>query len=69
MSTLEMLVREAEETPEPILEEVLDFLRFLKAKTPTIITETALLSEAALAQEWLRPEEDEAWAYLSEGTS
>jgi uncharacterized protein YqcC (DUF446 family) len=25
---------------------------------------TALLSEAALAVDWLRPEEDEAWAYL-----
>jgi len=24
----------------------------------------ALLSEAALAVDWLRPEEDEAWAYL-----
>ena len=28
------------------------------------VTETALLSEAALAEDWNRPEEDEAWAYL-----
>lgn len=28
------------------------------------LLETALLSEAALAEDWLRPEEDEAWAYL-----
>jgi hypothetical protein len=26
--------------------------------------ETALLADAALAEDWLRPEEDEAWAYL-----
>ena len=32
---------------------------------PTIpILETALLSEAALAEDWERPEEDEAWSYL-----
>lgn len=27
-------------------------------------TETALLSEAALAEDWNRPEEDEAWSHL-----
>ncbi len=27
-------------------------------------SETTLLSEAALAEDWLRPEEDEAWSYL-----
>lgn len=26
--------------------------------------ETALLSEQALAEDWLKPEEDEAWAHL-----
>jgi len=27
-------------------------------------SETALLSEDALAEDWLRPEEDEAWQHL-----
>ena len=27
-------------------------------------SETALLSEAALAEDWNRPEEDEAWSHL-----
>lgn len=27
-------------------------------------SEAALLSEAALAQDWNRPEEDEAWSHL-----
>jgi hypothetical protein len=28
--------------------------------------DNALLSEPALAQEWQRPEEDEAWSHLSQ---
>jgi hypothetical protein len=28
------------------------------------VAETALLSEAALAEDWNRPEEDEAWSHL-----
>jgi hypothetical protein len=32
------------------------------------VAETALLSEAALAEDWLRPEEDEAWSYLQRAT-
>lgn len=31
------------------------------------IAETALLSEAALAEDWNRPEEDKAWAHLQSG--
>jgi hypothetical protein len=34
---------------------------------PAKIAETALLSEAALAEDWNRPEEDEAWAHLQPG--
>jgi hypothetical protein len=29
-----------------------------------VVDETALLSEATLAVDWNRPEEDAAWAYL-----
>jgi len=29
-----------------------------------VIAETALLSEAALSEDWNRPEEDEAWSHL-----
>ncbi|MBL1136736.1 MAG: hypothetical protein HND46_15630 [Chloroflexi bacterium] len=32
-------------------------------ETP-LIEEITLLSEAALAEDWNRPEEDEAWSYL-----
>jgi hypothetical protein len=33
------------------------------------IAETALLSEAALAEDWLRPEEEAAWSYLKPAMS
>jgi hypothetical protein len=32
------------------------------------VTETALLSESALAEDWNRPEEDAAWAHLQSAT-
>lgn len=32
MNTKDLLIQELEQVPEPILDEVLDFLRFLKAK-------------------------------------
>jgi hypothetical protein len=34
---------------------------------PVKIAETALLSEVALAEDWNRPEEEEAWAHLQPG--
>ena len=33
------------------------------------VSETALLSEAALAEDWNRPEEDAAWSHLQPGRS
>ena len=31
-----------------------------------VVSESPLLSETALAQDWNRPEEDEAWAHLQQ---
>ena len=36
---------------------------------PPSVSDAALLSEAALAQDWDRPEEDAAWAHLQPGKS
>ncbi len=36
----------------------------LEEKPAAAVSETALLSEAALAEDWNRTEEDEAWSYL-----
>ena len=36
-----------------------------KLRPHTVVNEEALLSEAALAEDWTRPEEDEAWRFLN----
>ena len=36
----------------------------LEDKLPFPVSETSLLSEPALAEDWNRPEEDEAWLHL-----
>lgn len=38
----------------------------LDEQPAALVSETALLSETALAQDWNRPEEDEAWAHLQQ---
>ncbi len=62
--TKEILEKETEGLPQPMLEEVVDFVRFLKAKAVQDRLETALLSQAVLERDWLRPEEDDAWRDL-----
>jgi hypothetical protein len=64
MTTKELLIREIDQTPGPVLEEVLDFLHFLKARSGKESRNTALASESSLRKDWLRPEEDEAWQDL-----
>ena len=36
----------------------------LEEEPATGVSETALLSEQSLAEDWNRPEEDEAWSHL-----
>jgi len=60
----ELLINELEHTPEYLLDEVLDFLHFLKSKNTQEKLGTAIISESTLKKDWLRPEEDEAWKDL-----
>ncbi|MEG4531052.1 MULTISPECIES: hypothetical protein [Microcoleus] len=64
MSAKELLLQEMENIPEFILEEVWDFLLFLKNKYQKDQLENSLLSESSLQKDWLRAEEDEAWQHL-----
>lgn len=64
MSARELLLKELEEAPDPLLYELLDFARFLKTKGMLEQRETALQSQTSLQKDWLRPEEDEAWQNL-----
>ena len=64
MDRKEMLIREVENLPTAFLQEVLDFVQFLKQKENQEPLETPLSSESALRKDWLRPEEDKAWQGL-----
>ncbi|NEP79284.1 MAG: DUF2281 domain-containing protein [Okeania sp. SIO3C4] len=64
MKTKELLIKEVENTPDFILQEVWDFLQFLKAKYQQEQLEVSLLSESSLQKDWLQSEEDEAWQDL-----
>jgi len=64
MSKKELLLKEIEEVSEPILDEVIDFIQFLKTKTIQENLSITIASESTLRRDWLRPEEDEAWQGL-----
>ncbi len=63
MDKVAVLLKELQEAPEPLLDKVLDFVKFLKHKR-AVHSETALLSEAALAKDWSSLEEEQAWQDL-----
>jgi hypothetical protein len=63
MNKRDLLLSEIQHVPEPFLNELLDFVLFLKAKTAKKM-DTAIASESSLARDWLKPEEDEAWHNL-----
>ena len=61
----DQLLVEIDKTPDSVLKEVLDFLLFVRAnEIQQEQLEVSLLSELALAEDWLTPEEDEAWQHL-----
>jgi hypothetical protein len=68
MTKIATLLREAKDMPDALIDETLDFVRYLKSRydleARSVRLETTLLSESSLAKDWLRPEEDEAWADL-----
>ena len=60
----QLLMREIESLPADYLEEIMDFIEYIKQKRLNIIPETMLMSEQALARDWNTAEEDAAWANL-----
>ena len=64
MSCRSLLIQEIEDLSEPVLGQLLDFARFLKAKRDHETSETAIASESTLAKDWLKPAEDQAWQDL-----
>jgi len=64
MKAKESIFKELENLPEPYLIEILDFIRFLEAKTSEQKIGLAIASETSLKKDWLKPEENEAWRDL-----
>ncbi len=73
MNLKQKIIEEIEHIPEPLLNEIVDFIQFLKQKhlsqqkldMEEINTlEIAIVSESALAKDWLKQEENEAWQHL-----
>ena len=64
MTAREALIDEIKRTPETILPEVGHYLRYLRDRTETEVFDGLSLSDSALAEDWLSPEEEEAWKDL-----
>ncbi|MBD2514398.1 DUF2281 domain-containing protein [Nostoc sp. FACHB-973] len=65
MMLKEQITQELEKLPEPLLQEILDFVQFLQAKYQKDKTlEIRIMSESSLQKDWLSPEEDAAWQNL-----
>lgn len=64
MGKKELLINEIEHVPDPLLDEILDFIRFLKSKLTREKLDTAIMSESSLKKDWIKQEEDEAWQNL-----
>lgn len=64
MSKKELIISEIEHVPELLLDEVLDFIHFLKTKIIRERLDTAIASESSLEKDWLKSEEDKAWQNL-----
>ncbi len=64
ISKIDQIIKELNNFPERLLDEVLDYVKYLKGKINRSIMETMMLSESSLKKDWSRPEEDEAWQNL-----
>jgi hypothetical protein len=64
MTTKETIMHAVEQLPPEYLDELAMFLQKMKLRAAHQNVPTALASEKVLAQDWLRPEEDEAWQDL-----
>jgi hypothetical protein len=58
------LIQEIEQMPEPLLDEIHDFVGFLKTKVARTRMDNALASESSLKKDWLSSEEEAAWRDL-----
>ena len=58
------LIHEIESLPAEYIEEVMDFVGYIKLKRLKNVPETMLITKKVLAKDWNTAEEDAAWANL-----
>ena len=63
MTNKQVLIREIEALPPQIIEEVYNYVSFLKIQKINV-ADITVASEKSLAKDWLLPEEDLVWADL-----
>ena len=64
MTTKDAIIHAVEELPPEYLDELAAYLQKMRLRAAHQNVPTALASENALAQDWLRPEADAAWQDL-----
>ena len=64
MTNRAVLAQEIQTLPAAYINEVIDFVSWIKQRKLSQIPETMLMSETVLSKDWDTPEEDEAWANL-----
>ena len=64
MTNHAVLLREIETLPAASLDEVVNFVAWIKYRKLSQVSETMLLSETSLSKDWDTQEEDEAWTEL-----
>lgn len=63
MTPRDVLLKEIQQVLEPLLQEVLEFIRFVQTRCAGGRFETAA-SEPSLSKDWPKPEEEDAWKGL-----
>lgn len=58
MTKKELLINEIDHIPENLIDEVIDFVQFLKAKKIKENLEVTIASESSLSKDWLSEEEE-----------
>lgn len=72
MTKKELLISEIDQIPENLIDEVIDFVQFLKTKKVLITQssqkkenlEITIASKSSLKKDWLSEQEDKAWQGL-----
>ncbi len=60
----DILIKEIENLPDHLKNELLDYIQYLKSKTAKEKHDLAIISESSLKKDWLKSEENEAWSNL-----